>query len=90
VYYIDEDSWNAVLGDRWDAKGQLWKTVWTLPVLMPDVPGVVVPTFGFYDLVSGAWFANNLVNEKSSHYKIMPRYSDANFTAESLAGGGLR
>jgi len=90
VYYIDEDSWNAVLGDRWDAKGQLWKTVWALPVLMPDVPGVIEQSFGFYDLVSGAWFASNLVNEKSAHYKLMPRYSDATFTPESLAGSGLR
>jgi len=90
VYYIDEDSWNAVLGDRWDAKGQLWKTVWALPVLMPDVPGVIEQSFSFYDLVSGAWFASNLVNEKSAHYKLMPRYSDATFTPESLAGSGLR
>lgn len=90
VYYIDEDSWNAVLGDRWDAKGQLWKTMWALPVLMPDLPGVTIPTFGFYDLVSGAWFANNVMNEKSSHYKLMPRHSDALFTAESLSGEGLR
>lgn len=90
VYYVDEDSWNAVLGDRWDAKGQLWKTMWALPVLMPDVPGVIVPTFGFYDLLSGTWFASNLLNQKSAHYKLMPRYSDATFTPESLAGGGLR
>jgi hypothetical protein len=90
VYYIDEDSWNAVLGDRWDAKGQLWKTLWALPVLMPDLPGVVIPTFGFYDLLSGAWFANNVMNEKASQYKLTPRYSDATFTPESLAGSGLR
>jgi len=57
---------------------------------MPDVPGVIEQSFGFYDLVSGAWFASNLVNEKSAHYKLMPRYSDATFTPESLAGSGLR
>lgn len=90
MYYIDEDSWIAVLGDRWDAKGQLWKTMWSLPVLMPDLPGVVVPTFGFYDMVSGAWFASNLTNEKAAQYKIMPRYSESTFTSESLSGGGLR
>lgn len=90
VYYLDEDSWNAVLGDRWDAKGQLWKTMWALPVLMPDLPGVVMPTFGFYDLVSGAWFASNVMNEKSSHYKVMPRYPESTFAPEALSGGGLR
>ncbi|MGV7207637.1 DUF1329 domain-containing protein [Oxalobacteraceae bacterium A2-2] len=90
VYYVDEDSWIAVLGDRWDAKGQLWKTMWQLPVLMPDVPGVVAPTFGFYDLLSGAWYANDVMNEKAAHYKIMPRYPDSVFTPEALSGGGLR
>ena len=25
---LDEDTWVAVLGDRWDANGQLWKTLW--------------------------------------------------------------
>lgn len=26
-YYLDEDTWHAMLGDRWDSKGQLWKTL---------------------------------------------------------------
>ncbi|HJV69641.1 DUF1329 domain-containing protein, partial [Ideonella sp.] len=26
-YYCDEDTWICVLGDRWDAQGQLWKTL---------------------------------------------------------------
>jgi hypothetical protein len=90
LYYVDEDSWKAVLGDRWDAKGQLWKTMWSLPIVMPDLPGVVAPTFGFYDLVSGAWYTQNVMNEKASQYKIMPRYPEATFTPESLSGGGLR
>jgi hypothetical protein len=29
-YYVDEDTWVAVLGDRWDANGQLWKTLWPI------------------------------------------------------------
>lgn len=90
VYYIDEDSWNAVLGDRWDANGQLWKTMWTLPLMMPDLPGVVAPTFGFYDLVSGAWFANGVMNDKPSHYKQAQRFPENTFSSDSLTGRGLR
>jgi hypothetical protein len=90
VYYFDEDTWMGVLGDRWDTKGQLWKTMWQLPVLMPDLPAVAGVTFGFNDLISGASYSNLVMNEKSAHYKVMPRYQDSAFTAESLSGGGLR
>lgn len=90
VYYFDEDTWIGVLGDRWDTKGQLWKTMWQLPMLMPDLPAVAGVTFGFNDLISGASYSNLVMNEKSAHYKVMPRYQESVFTAESLSGGGLR
>lgn len=86
-YYLDEDTWAAVLGDRWDAKGQLWKTVWQLPIMMPDVPATTAIAFGFYDLTSGTWFANGIVNEKQNQYRIMPRYPDSTFSPDSLNSG---
>jgi hypothetical protein len=86
-YYLDEDTWTAVLGDRWDAKGQLWKTLWQLPVMMPDLPATTPVAFGFYDLLSNTWFANGLMNEKPSQYKILPRLPDSTFSPESLNSG---
>jgi hypothetical protein len=86
-YYLDEDTWTAVLGDRWDAKGQLWKTVWQLPVMMPDIPATTPITFGFYDLTSNTWFANGVMNEKPSHYRVMPRYPETTFSPDSLSSG---
>jgi len=86
-YYLDEDTWIAVLGDRWDSKGQLWKSIWQLPITMPDLPATVGVTFGFYDLLSNTWFANQVLNEKSSQYKIMPRYPDTTFSPDSLGSG---
>jgi hypothetical protein len=90
-YYIDEDTWVAVLGDRWDANGQLWKTLWSHPVVMPDLPATTPPQqFGFNDLVTGAWYMSGAVNEKSSQYRIMGRQPEANFTGDVLAGEGVR
>jgi len=86
-YYLDEDTWTAVLGDRWDAKGQLWKTLWQLPVMMPDLPATTPVTFGFYDLLSSTWFANLVMNEKAAQYKTMPRYQDATFSPDTLGNG---
>ena len=89
-YYIDEDTWVGVLGDRWDAKGQLWKTLWTLPMVMPDIPATEKENFGFYDLTSGAWYSANMFNEKAEQYKITQRWPDRLFTGDALAGEGIR
>lgn len=89
-YYIDEDSWAGVLADRWDSKGQLWKTMFQLPIVMPDLPATTGLTFGFNDLMSGAWYVNLLFNEKAEQYKIMPPYDDTVFTPAAMAGEGIR
>jgi Protein of unknown function (DUF1329) len=90
-YYVDEDTWVAVLADRWDAKGQLWKTVWSHPVVMPDLPATTPQQqWGFNDLLSGAWYASGIVNERPQHYKITPRRADSYYTPDALAAEGVR
>jgi Protein of unknown function (DUF1329) len=89
-YYIDEDSWQGVLGDRWDSKGQLWKTLWALPMVMPDLPATASLNFGYYDLTSGTWYSANMYNEKQEQYKITPRWPDRVFTPDALAAEGIR
>jgi len=90
-YYLDEDTWVAVLGDRWDANGQLWKTLWAHPVVMPDLPATTPQQqWGFNDLISGTWYASGVVNERPTHYKIVPRRPDSFFTGDAMAGEGVR
>jgi hypothetical protein len=89
-YYCDEDSWNCVLGDRWDANGQLWRTLWTNVITAPDLPGVVATSFGMNDLLSGQGFVANLFNSKNTQYVIKPRFADSLFTPEAMAGEGVR
>lgn len=90
-YYMDEDTWIAVLGDRWDANGQLWKTLWAHPVVMPDLPATTTQQqWGFNDLISGGWYASGVVNEQKTHYRIVPRRPAAYFTPEAMAGDGVR
>lgn len=90
-YYVDEDTWVAVLGDRWDANGQLWKTLWSHPVVLPDLPATTPQQqWGFNDLVSGTWYASGVVNERQQHYKIVPRRPDSFFTPEAMSGDGVR
>ncbi|GLK91213.1 DUF1329 domain-containing protein [Pseudomonas turukhanskensis] len=90
TYYLDEDTWAAVLGERYDSKNQLAKVLWTTPVVVPDLPGVVTVTNGFYDLLSGAWFAGDIFAGKNEQYRIVAPYPESVFTPDSLAGEGIR
>jgi hypothetical protein len=90
-YYLDEDTWIAVLADHWDANGQLWQMGFANPVVMPDLPGTTSPQqFGFYDLISGSWYFDSALNDAAEQYKVMPRYADSTFTPEALTGEGVR
>jgi len=89
-YYCDEDTWTCVLGDRWDANGQLWKTLWAQTFVAPDLPGTVVGAFGFNDLLSGTGFIANLYNQKNAHYPIVPPFADSTFTPDAMAAAGVR
>ena len=89
-YYCDEDTWICVLGDRWDANGQLWKTLWTQVFVAPDLPGVAIGSFGFNDLQANNGFMGVLVNSKPSQVAVTPRRPDSYFSADALAGDGVR
>jgi len=89
-YYCDEDTWICVLGDRWDANGQLWKTLWNQTFVAPDLPGLVGGAMGFNDLISGTAFVANLYNAKNAHYPIVAPFPDSNFTPDAMAAAGAR
>lgn len=89
-YYLDEDTWAAVLADRWDSNGRLIKTLWALPVLMPEFPAVAAPTSGGHDLIDGSWVAMGMSNGKARAYKSVARYPELRFTPDALAGEGVR
>lgn len=91
IYYIDEDSWMAVLSDRWDANGGLARTNFSVPLTLPDVPAVAGMTWGNYDLIAGTQFISVLPNEyDGDQYEVVPRYDDETFTPDAMAGEGIR
>jgi hypothetical protein len=85
-YYIDEDTWQILLVDGWDAKGELWRTNFTLTLLAPDIPAVLGNVFwGGYDLQTGAYFLNMASNELPQQLKVMPTIPKSFFSPEELA-----
>lgn len=62
VMYLDEDSWNAVISDNFDAQGQLWRTNFRTMVNLYDLPGMGPRLEVFQDLQKGAYLVGNLIN----------------------------
>jgi hypothetical protein len=89
-YYVDEDSWLAALGERYDARGQLWRVPFSLPIAMPDLPGILSINWGSYDLIGGTSYVGALNNEHKDQGKMTPRHPDNIFTPAGLTGESLR
>lgn len=89
-YYLDEDTWIAVLADRWDANGQLARMPLSIPIVVPDAPALIDLSWGAYDLISGSMFMNVLMNESPSQIKLTTPFADAIFTPDGMIGEGVR
>jgi len=90
LYYLDEDTWQAVLGDRWDANKQLWKTLWQFNYVMPDFKGTIQQSFGYYDLLSGEGYLMDANNNKPGQYRTTDRFPNNIFTGQGMAAQGVR
>ncbi|MGC3983491.1 MAG: DUF1329 domain-containing protein [Pseudorhodoferax sp.] len=90
-FYLDEDTWQAVLTDSWDAQGKLWKTGQAFTLVAGDQPLATTLSYAWFDLLSGGWVFAGAVNETGG---IAYRNYDArqmnNFTSAALASGGVR
>jgi hypothetical protein len=89
-YYLDEDTWQILLVDGWDAQGQLWRMTYTLTELAPDVPSLVANmAWGNYNLMTGGYYLNAATNG-TTQFKVVPRRPDTFFSPEELANMGAR
>ncbi|HUP07719.1 MAG TPA: DUF1329 domain-containing protein [Caldimonas sp.] len=88
-YYCDEDTWICELGDRWDAKGQLWRTVWRTNYVDPDGPGTMPGPYGMNDLIAGVAFISEIYAWPNTVRLIKP-VEDNYFTPDALAATTVR
>jgi hypothetical protein len=89
-FYLDEDTWLAVLADGWDAHARLWHVSHALPFLVPELPAVVTAPYVVFDLVKRGYVASSLFNEGKRHYQVTDPKPAAYFTPAALAAEGLR
>jgi hypothetical protein len=89
MYYMDEDTWTVSLADNWDAQGNLWSVNMTLPLIVPEAPGVLTENFATFDLNKSSYSAT-LINGVTPQMKIVAPFPESNFTPESMAARGVR
>lgn len=90
-FYLDEDTWQAVLTDSWDAQGKLWKTGQAFTLVAGDQPLATTLSYAWFDLLSGGWVFAGAVNETGGvAYRAFDSKQMANFTPTALASGGVR
>jgi hypothetical protein len=89
TFYLDEDSWAALASDEYDARGQLWRTGLAYMAPSYDLPAPYTDMFSHYDLVSRAYQLTGFIAETGGLRHTKP-LSDREWTADSLAGSGVR
>ncbi|HSI56160.1 MAG TPA: DUF1329 domain-containing protein [Ideonella sp.] len=87
--YIDEDSWNIITTDQWDAKGQFWKNISLLTWVYPEVPTQVVASHMIYNVQSKAYVLQNTVNRAPGGVTFKARPVEF-YSPQTLERSGVR
>ena len=91
VNYIDEDSWQILVADRYDSRGTLWRTALAMSAEAPEVPLYGADGYEFVDLIQHRYLVQGMHNQESQ----APTYngtslSPSDYTAEALRRTGRR
>lgn len=89
TFYVDEDSWIALAADAYDARGQLFRGAFAHMAYSYDVQAPNSDNHMFYDFVSGSYNITGIYGPYGGVKYIEP-LSKAQWSAESLAGAGIR
>lgn len=88
--YIDEDSWLMLMGDNYDARGELWRTSMVNYFYAYEAKTWQAGVGLYHDLSAGSYLAFNLVNERESAYTLNSgNLSPGNFGPEAARRLGL-
>ncbi len=87
--FVDEDTWQAVMSDFYDARGTLWKYAYINHYYAFDMQGWEAGTSFYHDLNSGGYVAYNLFQERDKG-PILNKgdLKPAMFTPESARSAG--
>ncbi|MGH8354142.1 MAG: DUF1329 domain-containing protein [Pseudomonas sp.] len=84
MFYLDEDSWAAVLGDNYDNKGQLWRTNTQTLVYAYELQAFHARVAVYHDLIAGSYLTDRLVNGLGTARLNQSDYDASYFTTANL------
>ncbi len=89
VFYVDEDSWQILVIEQYDGRGDLWRVSEGFAVNYYEVPCLWTTMEVHTDLQSGRYLAIGMDNEKQP-YDFTQNFTPANFTPADLRREGVR
>jgi hypothetical protein len=87
--YLDEDSWQVLVVDQYDGRGQLWRVSECYVINYYEIPLLWQTVEAHYDLQNGRYIALGLNNQEGPIAFDLPM-SLAEFTPEALRRAGVR
>ena len=89
-FYIDEDSWQMVMTDSYDGRGDLWRTGLLNTLYDYAVEGYITRAEMFHDLQASAYISVRLVNEAEPSNYTVPERGKKFYTPQNLRKLGRR
>jgi hypothetical protein len=89
VFYLDEDSWQILVVEQYDARGNMWRLSEGFAINYYDVPCLWTTMEVTTDLQTGRYVAIGMDNEKRT-YDFTIRLQPADFTPAELRREGVR
>jgi hypothetical protein len=89
TFYVDEDSWQALIVDQYDGRGELWRVSEAYVINYYQVPMLWQAVETHYDLQNGRYLAMGLNNQEKPEVFDAPMAADE-FTPDALRRLGRR
>ena len=89
TFYIDEDSWQALVVDQYDKSDRIWRVSEGHGINYYDVKNFWTTLETHYDLQSSRYIAFGLDNE-SEMYRLDVSHDTKDFTSRALRSSGVR
>jgi hypothetical protein len=89
VFYFDEDSWQAVVVDNYDARGQIWRMSEAYPIQYYEQPLLWDTVHAHYDLQNGRYLAFG-IKDKDDYLRFDAQMNVNDYSPESLRREGVR
>lgn len=90
TFYVDEDSWYALASDQYDGRGQLFRSGFGFIAPSYEFPAPTANGQAFYDFSSGGYTIAGLLGAYDVGMKLIDPLTPSQWTADALAGAGVR